>query len=284
MTFDGFEALALQPPYINQESIYRVDIHCSLPTDDAQAQQSQFMVKPTKSYVFPDLESAESKLRQTISSGELADKLYAVYIYQLPIEKNISCDLYQRLWVYDCTGKLNGQSRCSTIVEDLDHPSSKFRGHDAESIRFKPGDIVEVYDREKSAVFLASVIEPPLSIEQCWQERDFTEKTCIIEGLGSEFTDDNYPLYANDDCYHAIVGPSLDNNRLHPRSHDVFAPTRPISPKLRAQFDEYYRQAVESINHMREANAYYYINSTTLSTYYNRDCLLFNPKPYVAPV
>ncbi len=45
------------------------------------------MVKPTESYVFPDLESAESKLRQTISSGELPDKLYAVYIYQLPIGK-----------------------------------------------------------------------------------------------------------------------------------------------------------------------------------------------------
>lgn len=252
MTFDEFKALALKPPYIDQESIYRVDIHCSIPTADAQAQQSQFMVKPTESYVFPDLESAESKLRQTISSGELTDKLYAVYIYQLPIGKNIACGSYQRLWVYDYNGKLNGQSRCSSIVEDLDHPSAKFRGHDAESIRFKPGDIVEVYDREKSAVFLATVIEPPFTIEQCWQERDFVEVSCIVDGLGVEATDDNYWLYADSDCYGVVNGSDYENNSLNPRSYDIFTPSLPLTPEICQRFDDYYRLAMESIDKMNQ--------------------------------
>ena len=253
MTFEEFKKLALNPPYIEQESVYRVDVHCYKKSlEEREPDGTQLEVRCTQSFVYTDLNSAQCKLKQIIGDEELIDTLYAVYIYQLPIGKDISNDLYQRLWVYDRLGNPNGQSRCTTILEDLNHPSSKFRGHEAYSIRLKPGAIVEVYDRESGIVSLATVIKCPMTVEQCWKERDFVEMSCIVDGLGVEATDDNYWLYANSDCYEVINGPDYENNRLNPRTYDVFTPFLPVTPDIRQRFDDYFHLAMESIEKMNE--------------------------------
>ena len=195
MSFEEFNKLALNPPYIEQESVYRVEVHCHRKSsEERDAYETRFEVRCTQSFVYTDLNSAQCKLKQIIEEKELKDKLYAVYIYQLPIGKDISGNLYQRLWVYNHKGQMNGQSHCTAMLEDLDHLSAKFRGHEAYSIRFEPGDIVEVYDRESGIVSLATVIKCPMTVEQCWKERDFIKMSCIVDGLGAEAIDDNYWL------------------------------------------------------------------------------------------
>ena len=253
MTFEEFKKLALNPPYIEQESVYRVDAHCHIKSSkEREPDWTQFEVRCTKSFVYTDLNSAQCKLKQIIEDEELKDKLYAVYIYQLPIGKDISNDLYQRLWVYDRLGNLNGLSHCTTILEDLNHPSAKFRGHEAYSIRLKPGDIVEVYDRESDIVSLATVIKCPMTVEQCWKERDFIKMSCIVDGLGADATDDNYWWYADSDCYEVINGPDYENNRFNPRAYDVFTPSLPVTSAIRQRLDDYFHLAMESIDKMNE--------------------------------
>lgn len=253
MTFEEFKKLALNPPYIEQESVYRVDVHChKKSSEERDAYETRFEVRCTQSFVYTDLNSAQCKLKQIVEEEELKDKLYSVYIYQLPIGKDISNDLYQCLWAYDRLGNLNGLSHCTTILEDLNHSSAKFRGHEAYSIRLKPGAIVEVYDRESGIVSLATVIKCPMTIEQCWKERDFVEMSCIVDGLGVEATDDNYWLYANSDCYEVINGPDYENNRLNPRTYDVFTPSHPVSPDIHQRFDEYFNLAMESMEKINE--------------------------------
>ena len=253
MTFEEFGKLAMNPPYIEQESVYRVDVHCHTKSSkERQPDWTQFEVRRTQSFVYTDLNSAECKLKQIIEDEELKDKLYAVYIYQLPIGKDISNDLYQRLWVYDRLGNLNGQSRCTTILEDFNYSSAKFRGHVAYSIRFEPGDIVEVYDRENGMVSLATVIKCPMTVEQCWKERDFIKMSCIVDGLGADATDDNYWLYADSDCYEVINGPDYENNRLNSRTYDVFTPSLPVTIAIRQRFDDYFHFAMKSIDKMNE--------------------------------
>ncbi len=253
MTFEEFNKLALNPPYIEQKSVYRVDVHCHIKSSkEREPDWTQFEVRRTQSFVYTDFNSAQCKLKQIIGDEELIDTLYAVYIYQLPIGKDISNDLYQRLWVYDRLGNLNGLSHCTTILEDLNHSSAKFRGHEIASIHFNPGDIVEVYDRELGVVHLATVIKGPMTVEQCWKERDFIKMSCIVDGLGAEATDDNYWLYADSDCYEVINGPDYENNRLKTYTFDVFAPSLPVSPDIRQRFDEYFHLALESIDKMNE--------------------------------
>ncbi len=250
MTFEEFKKLALHPPYIDQESVYRVDVHCRTHLGESEAHETQFEVRRTHSFIYPDRNSAEIKLKQIIADNKL---LYAIYLYQLPLGKDISNDLYQRLWVYDRFGKLNGQSRCTAMIEDLDHPSAKFRGHDSESTCFKPSDIVEVYDRENEIVRLATIIEMPMTIEQCWEERRIVESCIILDGLDTKNTDDNYWLYADSDSYTAVNGPDIDKNRLFPRSYDILEVNYPISPEIRLRFNEYYRHASNAINNEKAA-------------------------------
>lgn len=253
MTFEEFKELALNPPYIEQASVYRVDVHCYIkPSEGWDATETRFEVQCTQSFVFSDLSSARCKLKEVIGDKELKERLYAVYTYQLPFGKDISNDLYQRLWVYDRLGNLNGQSCCTSIIEDLAHISAKFRGHEAKSIRFNPGDIVEVYDRERGVVRLATVIKCPMTVEQCWEERKHVEISCNVENISAEFVDANYWLYADNDCYLAVDGPDFESNRLHPRIYDVFTPAHPISSELRQHFAEYYRFAMESVNKMND--------------------------------
>ena len=64
-----------------------------------------------------------------------------------------------------------------------------------------------------------------MTVEQCWKERDFVEMSCIVDGLGADATDDNYWLYADSDCYEVINGLDYENNRLNPRTYDIFYPT-----------------------------------------------------------
>ena len=252
MTFRKFKELALNPPYIEQASVYRVDVHCYAEPVKKQCDETEFVVRLTQSFIYPDVRRAANKLHQVLTDTKLKDKIYAVYIYQLPIGKDISGNLYQQFWVYNHKGQMNGQSRCTTILEDLDHPSAKFRGHEAYSIRLKPGDIVEVYDRESGILSLATITKCPMTVEQCWKERDFVEMSCIVDGLGVEATDDNYWLYADSDCYEVINGPDYENNRLNPRTYDVFSPSRPVSPDIRQHLDEYFHLAMENIDKMNE--------------------------------
>lgn len=248
MTYEEFNDLAINPPYIEQDSVYRIDVHCyGDPIDE-----SQYEVRISHAFIYLDLESCHVKLKQIVTDISLKDTLFALYVYQLPLGKDISPNLHQRLWVYDRFGNLNSQSRCTAMIEDIDHPSAKFRGHTPDSIRFSPGDIVEVYDRENQCAKLAVVIKRPLTVEQCWDERKHVELACRLQGIQSEFTDDNYWLYADSDTYLLADGPDFRKNTFSSPSYDVFTLSRPLSADLRNTFAEFYNNVIEGIKRSQE--------------------------------
>lgn len=121
MTYEEFNDLAINPPYIEQDSVYRIDVHCyGDPIDE-----SQYEVRISHAFIYLDLESCHVKLKQIVADTSLKDTLFALYVYQLPLGKDISPNLHQWLWVYDRFGNLNSQSRCTAMIEDIDHPSAK---------------------------------------------------------------------------------------------------------------------------------------------------------------
>lgn len=236
MTFDEFKALALNPPYIDGECVYRVDIHRYVKQIKDAKDVTEFEVKLCQSFMYTDWQRVQKMIPQFIHHERYNEHLYALYVYQLPVNCDVSRNQYQRLWVYDRKGNVNAQSMCSAMIEELDHRSAKFRGQS--SIQFKPGDAVEVYDREKAQVRLGVVVKQPPTIEQSWEMRKEVEKACIIEGVGVENTDNNYWLYTTDDCYCVIYG--HDCELSYPRTTDVFAPMHQITDRLRQHFNECY--------------------------------------------
>ncbi|WP_304522616.1 hypothetical protein [Bacteroides acidifaciens] len=246
MTFEEFKALALNPPYIDSPCVYRVDMHRYVKRFKDAKDVREFEVRLCQSFMYTDWQRVQKMISQFIYHERYNEHLYALYIYQLPLNCDVSRDQYRQLWVYDRKGNLNARSMCSALIEDLSHQSAKFRGHDSATNQFKPGDVVEIYDREKEQVRLGVVVKRPPTIEQCWEMRKEVEKACIVEGIGVENTDDNYWLYATDDCYCVAFGPDCELSYPHPT--DVFAPMYPITDNLCMHFDECYHFTLEKNN------------------------------------
>lgn len=250
MTFDEFKALAQNPTYPGGKSVYRIDVHRFKHKPQTDSCPTEFEVEKTQSFIYPDLDTVQFMLRRFVGKEYMNQQLYALYVYELPYNAEISCNQYRRLWVYDRHGRLVSQSVCSTLIEDLSTPFAKFRGRDD---AFSPGDVVEVYDRDKGTVTLGVVARSPRTIGQCWEVRKIVEKVCIREGVGVEHTDDNYWLYADEDCYCVVTGADFKHQHSFPRATDVLPLSSPLPPYMRDQYDKYFHLSMKY--HQQEINA-----------------------------
>ena len=240
MTFEEFKKQALNPGYPENECIYRVDV---LSVEDPLKEifeKTNFKVEVSQRFFYLDKEAAVMKVKQIGTSHSYNTRIYAMYIYELPINKDVANDQFQRVWSYDRFGCLISHSYATEVIDDIEHPSAKYRGRDKEAIRFKPGEIVEVYDREREIVASGIVAKTPLSIEECWKKLKQMEKECVVAGLPTERANENYWLYAIDDSYLVLL-PNHFPSSLTPRSWEVFPITFPVSNILREKLNkEYY--------------------------------------------
>lgn len=230
MTFEVFKDMTLKPDYPKRLSVYRLDIHRYQIPRRTEKSAGQFKVQKEQSFLYPSLEAAHIFIRRFVTLESMKRQLYAIYLYELPYNTDISNDLYSRLWVYDRDGKIVSQSCCSNLIEDLDNSCAKFRGRDKESISFKRGDIVEVYHRESKEVIQAVVLSLPPTVEQCWEYRQLVEQECIKEGLSADDTDSNYWFYAIDDRFEVM---DISGNLIKPLTTDVFPTSLPVYDSFR---------------------------------------------------
>ncbi|MCH5214354.1 MAG: hypothetical protein J1E97_04110 [Muribaculaceae bacterium] len=226
MNFEEFKSLALNPQYLHDNVVYRVDLHYIV---EPGKNDLEFSVSKRHSFLYPDLKTVEFMLKRFVGKEMFNKDLFAIYVYELPFNKDVENNLYQRLWVYDNRGDLISQSVCSALVEDIDQSCAKFRGRSPRQIFFQPGDIVEIYDHYNKTVQAGIVVESPLTIEQCWKIRERIKEECIKEGIPAEEVDYNYYLYITDDSY--LVA-DIDNQTTV-RTTNVFPVSVPVPDKIR---------------------------------------------------
>lgn len=276
MTFEEFEKLALNPPYNYEPSAYRVDVFRIQGTENGkscltiypeedlrecfslidyipeksdeneQEYYPEYKVYKAQSFLMPTFEDA----KRLIHSEEISKDyrpIYSIHIYELPFGKDVISDLCKREWVFDCKGNLLEQSVCSSLLEDLDKPEGHFWGRPKDSIRFKPGDIVEVHDMDNMEVRLAVVLALCNDIESCWSEYQNVIKSCKEEGLLKENADNNYWLYAFDDCYYVGYDSEPEYGTSFPCTTDVFAPRFPIPGNLKKRLYDCYNNTLMSL-------------------------------------
>ena len=246
MKFKEFKELALNPKYPENKCIYRMDV---LSVEDPLKEifeKTHFSVEIDQRFFYLDKVAAEMKVKQIGTSNSYNTRIYAMYIYELPINKDVSSDQFQRVWSYDRFGSLVSRSCATEVIDDIEHPSAIYRGRDKEAIRFKPGDIVEVYDRQHEEITRGIVVKTPLSIEECWGKFKQVKKKCVAEGLPPESAYDNYWVSAIDDGYLVLFTNHIPPS-LTPRSWDVFQITFPVPNTLREKLnEEYYKY---NLNH-----------------------------------
>lgn len=261
MTFEEFKKLALNPPYNYEPSVYRVDVFriqgtengkscltifpkedlrecfsqidyiCEKSDENEPEYYPEYKVCKAQSFLMPAFEDAKRLIHSEEISNDDYRPIYCIHIYELPFGKDVISDLCKREWVFDCEGKLLEQSVCSSLLEDLDKPEGHFWGRPKDSIRFKPGYIVEVHDKENGVVKLAIVLALCNDIESCWREYQKVIESCNKEGLLEKNADNNYWLNASDDCYYVGYGSDPKCGTSFPSTTDVFAPRFPLPPK-----------------------------------------------------
>ncbi|PWL62653.1 MAG: hypothetical protein DBY35_02625 [Bacteroidales bacterium] len=233
MTFEEFKKLALNPPFTNEPSVYRMDVFRIVEPDMDGDYYPKFGVRKRESFILPSFEEA----KQFITTKEISKydgaPIYCIHIYELPFGKDVIHTCCKRKWVFDGDGNLLEQSVCSSLFEDLDNPGGHFWGRSKDYIRFKPGDIVEVHDVENMEARLGIVLGLYNDIESCWSEYQKVAESCKEEGLSEENADDNYWLYACNDCYYVGYDSELEYGTSFPRTTDVFAPRFTIPDNLR---------------------------------------------------
>lgn len=98
MTFEEFKELALNPPYADHKSVYRIDVH-RYGFTYGEFHFRKMMCAQTLMCL--DWQSVQCVLKQFRSKRHLRILLYAVYVYRLPVDMNIADNSYQQLCVYD---------------------------------------------------------------------------------------------------------------------------------------------------------------------------------------
>lgn len=215
MTFEEFKELALNSKYPENKYIYRVDVlMMSIPLKKIFELQ-HFVVGNNQHFYYLDKESAEERVKAVACPEKRNPQLYAVYIYEFPIDMDTARTQFQRVWVYDRSGNLLDHSKATEVVHDIEHPSAKYRGRERESIRFKAGDVVDVI--VGGIVRRGIVVSLPTTIEE----------------------------YSMDDCYKVVTScrfPEL----IYPRTWQVLPVSFPISMRLREELINAYHEIIST--------------------------------------
>ena len=90
MTFEKFKALAQNPPYPEGKSVYRIDVHRFKHQPHSDSYPTKFEVVMTESFIYPDFDTVQFMLRRFVGKEYMNQQLYALYVYELPYNADIS--------------------------------------------------------------------------------------------------------------------------------------------------------------------------------------------------
>ena len=192
MTFDEFKNKALNPEACGTPGVYRVRLYNYY----SESEYPIIELEEGFEFYFPTFEEANQNIC-SYSYGKNSIP-YCGFISFHKYGENAQNGYYNKLWLFDTTGKLIDESLSPGTVDCYYFP---FRGRLDNKIRFGIGDIVEVMDLYTNSSSLAIIAREPLTIEQAWKinvrkcrkETTEVEEDEIIEGrIATLMTEDDY--------------------------------------------------------------------------------------------
>lgn len=251
MTYEDFKRLALNPPRRDEDTVFEVTMREIAPLpDNRRNHYPKFPVTNRRIGFSRSLSGAEELIRTAVLDAvkqSAEEDIYCFHVKEYPVDvcDTMGCYNYGITWrLYDRTGKLMDHTWCSSMERDFDTEFGKFRGRPDDSIRFKAGDIVEVYDTREKCIKLAVATQSPINIDWCW---DYRER--CREELNPNRPDDSelgwyYGLDFSDDQTAVIDGPGYEYHQ-HIQTLDIMPLRFPLSPKLRIRYESYWKSCQE---------------------------------------
>lgn len=255
MTYEEFEALALNPPRRDVEAIFQV-VEYAIDTalGCKKPRYPKFDLTHFTIGFCHTVEEAEALISGAVKDADNSyDEPYCFYVKEYPVGEYIGPEwdgyaLSVRL--YDAGGKMLDRTYCSALNRDFRTPYGVFRGRPKEAFRFKEGDIVEVRTEDK--VRLAVVALANMTIKRCWEIRNRWEKRNHEASDGDisalvNHLEEDYPVDAGDDQSPVIDGPSYDTHE-HIHTLNIMPLRFHLSEKMRKKYEGYYQSMLEEGN------------------------------------
>lgn len=232
LTFEEFKTLAARKPDLEGKWVYRYEALRLV--DESESSYPEFDLWITNSILFLSLDAAESYMRKLIESDNKPDSFYCHTITQLPVGAEES--EHGARWLYGPQGNLVDYS-ISSWTGDSEH--YHFFGRPAERIRFKKGDIVEVWDDK--GVRLMAMIAPEPSVESCWEIYQNCKEFSIQENNKFYYCQDP----SDDQCI-VIDGPGYEYHR-HVSPLQIMRPRFLIPDYLRKEMQSWINDLDKSV-------------------------------------
>lgn len=246
MTFEEFRKLAENPPRLKEETIFEVIEYDVSPLPERKrSHYPRFYVTNMRVGFGRSLQEAESLMAYAVDKAVCNQtEIYCFHIKEYPVAESlslISTDFGLSCRLYDHTGMLLDMTYCSYLDRDLHTKYGHFRGRPQESMRIKPGDIVEVLCGEEVMVAIATGSSP--SIEWCWNLRERISKNRHWQRkdgkpLSDEEIDKAYFFDCSDDQITVVDGPEFGSHD-HVSPLFLLLPRYPISKRLSAKLKSY---------------------------------------------
>ncbi len=267
MTFEEFKQLAVNPPTKDEPTIFRIKTYS---IDIASIQQRleekkswsedkdsntdlglvyypSFPVKRQSEHYSQTLADAEQIMKR-VAQIYAGFGLYCFCVDELPFKEDTSFQGYVSRRIYNDKAELVEQSRCSSIGYADRLPYMHYRGRTPEMIRFKAGDIVEVFS--DGQVSLAMVVDIPPTVEESYQiALNGYEDDIIDVPHGDQLLEDNciyndHIYGAEKDCY-TVKGVVDFEEPYQVSSMSIFKPRFPIPAPIEIVFMVYKNQLFE---------------------------------------
>ena len=229
MTKEKFYKLAVTPNVFDKESIFRLVLY-HLPGDEKGyvkvegRNEWEYHLYETD-YLFTSREKAEKALTHFIKDNEI----HSAIIFQELINVSIGDGGWLAWWMYDNLGEMISNSVCTGFLKDtyggeLLEKENVYFGREPEKIRFKLGDIVEVFYEDKA--FLAVLNGVPATIEEMWElyERNKKIDGCLEvyefenDYFGDVFSDAYF--YIEENGFDRDVAPYMVSKPFFPVPED----------------------------------------------------------------
>ncbi len=226
MTFEEFESMALNPPRREEETIFEVIEYniCPLP-ERKRSHYPRYGVYNSRIGFAHSLNEAETMMQNAIKRAlEYEEEIYCFHIKEYPLGENLNCsfvDLGISCRLYDSNGAQLDRTYCSYLDRDFGTEYGRFRGRPENSMRIKPGEIVEILNEDE--VILAVAVGSNISIERCWDQLDYM-RDC------------------SDDQITVIDGPYGSHDHISPMfiQHPRFPISKTLSSKLKKYAARFY--------------------------------------------
>lgn len=171
----------------------------------------------------PTLDGAQNLLARSVAErDDNYSRIHSYTILELPQDKDLFLHISLAKYIYDSKGRLLESRTISNDFED----DCVFEGRDPETLRFKPGDIVEVHDEYENIIRLGVIVELPPTKE--WAA------THNASSIHLDDSDDSYwVVYPDDPLFDQDCSPV-----------NVYAPVLPIHQNVIRTLEKTYQTFV----------------------------------------